>query len=105
MLVLSSADLPYCLAVSFLKILQLPLVLCTQALRLGAQGNLHAALAVPTQLSIPAGFRSKWRLAVAVVVLPWTISRPSADLRRAVQRLISFSIILLIGVSFGKGDT
>lgn len=58
-----------------------------------------------TQLSISAGVRSNWRLAAATVVLPWMISRTSADLRRAVQRLISSSIFSLIGVSFGESNT
>lgn len=42
-----------------------------------------------TQLSISEGGRSNCRLASDTVVLPWMISRTSADLRWAVQRLIS----------------
>ena len=58
-----------------------------------------------TQLSISAGVRSNWRLAVATVVLLWMTSTTRADLRRAVQRLISSSIISLIGVSLGESNT
>ena len=42
------------------------------------------------------GVMSKARLASATVVLPWMISSTSADLRRAVQRLISSSITALM---------
>jgi hypothetical protein len=48
---------------------------------------------------------SNARLASATVVLPWMISSTNADLRRAVQRLISSSITALISVSSFKGYT
>ena len=39
------------------------------------------------------------RLASATVVFPWIISKTSADLRRAVHRLISSSITMLMRLS------
>lgn len=55
-----------------------------------------------TQPSISDGGRSNARLASATVVLPWMISSTSADFRRAVQRLISSSITMLIVLSSGN---
>jgi hypothetical protein len=89
------------------------LVLLAHVVLLGTQRALHAALAVLNpaldlrrgQVELAAGgwqlAAGSWQLAAATVVLPGMISRPCADLRRAVQRLIFYSITSLNGVSVG----
>lgn len=83
------------LAVGLLQVLQLALVLLPHVLGLGPQGVLHAPLAV-----LDPGLdvrRRPIKLPARLGVLPRMISRTSADFRRAVHRLISSSIVMLIG--------
>ncbi len=61
--------------------------------RFDPQRVLQPALTFLDSPSISLGVKSNCRLAKATVVFPWMISSTSADLRRAVQRLICYSSI------------
>lgn len=99
------ADLQHCLVVGPLQVLQLALVPLAHVLCLARRVFSNPPLPFSTQPSISGGVRSNWRLAAATIVLPWLISRTSADLRPATQRLITSSIPSPIGVSFVESNT